>query len=319
MANFSLDNSEIARAALQEMGVGRNASVIDPATEADLRAVMRSGLRRFYFPVVGDAVYQWRWLEKYFSVPTVDTFHTGTVAVTGGVVTLTGGAWPAGMSGYFIVVDGHVLFTTADAVGATVAISHTTAVVTAGATFVAYKYRYALPADFGEWLGGVVYDDGSNSFGSRTLARSDESEIRLRYAVGQGQNSNRTTHYALSSAPDATAAISIMFWPVPILGKFIQGVYLAVPDDNLPADLTVPGNTVQVKPIYAEAVMECVMWAAEEYNHIVDGPHAQRAISALQIAIVHDKNVGGAYDFSRPIDGRQGCGNVLPIDFSPQL
>lgn len=317
MANFSLANAEIARATLQEMGVGRNAANLDPASEADLRAVIRSGLRRFYFPTVGEFAYQWRWLEKWHAIPTVGSYNTGTIAVASGVVTLTGGAWPANMGDYFIVVDGHVLFATDNATGATVPVSHTTLTVAGGAAYIAYKYRYALPSDFGEWLGGVVYQGGTSPTKSGMLSKSSESEIRLRYAVGQGQ-STRTSHYDITSAPVADA-MRMMLWPVPELGAFIQGVYLSVPDDNLPGDLTNPGATVQVKPIYAEALLECIMAAAEEYNNISDGPHAARAQVALQIAIVHDKNVGGAYDFSQPVDvNRRGHGHVLPIDFSSQ-
>ena len=125
MAVFSLNNSELVRATMQVMGLGRTAANMDTATEADVRAVVRSGLRRFYFPMVGEYVHQWRFLEKHFPISVVVTYSTGTVAVSGGVVTLTAGTWPTGMGDYFISVGGHVLYTTADQTGLTVPVSNT--------------------------------------------------------------------------------------------------------------------------------------------------------------------------------------------------
>lgn len=312
-ASFSLDNSEVVRAVLQVMGLGRDAANMDDATEADVRAVIRSGLRRFYFPVANGQTYQWRFLESHLSLNVVAVFDDGTVEVSGGTVTLTGGTWPSDMTNYFIRVSGHVLFVTERTDDNNVEVSNTQLTVASGTSYDAYKYRYALPSDFGEFLGGVVYADGDDLDGTRMLAGSSESEIRLRYAVGQG-TSVRTTHYAVTHTPDASGP-TIVLWPVPAPDAFLTGTYLAIPEDNLPADLTTPGSVVQVKPIYAEAVLEAILSAAEEYNNDMHGVHTARFQAAIQTAIMHDKAVGGAYDFSNRVVDPRSHGTVLPIDF----
>ena len=321
MASFSLNNSEVVRLVLQITGLGRDPSVMDAPTEADVRAVIRSGLRRFLWPIVenSDSAYQWRWLEKFHAIPAEAKFDDGTVAVSAGTVTLTGGTWPSDLTNYFILVDGHTLFVTERLGDTTATVSHTQLTVAAATEYEAFKYRYDLPSDFGEWLGGVLYTDATSSTSrdSRFLAGSDESEIRLRYAVGQGQNT-KTTHYAITSTPEGDG-FSIVLWPVPEPDAFIQGVYLRTPDDNLPADLTTPGVVVQVAPIYAEAALEAILSAAEEYNHETQGIHGLRFESALKRAILHDKAIGGDYDFSQPIRDRRGHGEVLPIDFTDAL
>ena len=311
MASLSLDNSEIVRSVLQEMGAGRTAANIDAATEADLRQIIRDGLRRFYFPVLNGAPYQWRWLEKLASFSIVAFYSTGTIAVSGGVVTLTAGSFPDDMTDYFIAVDGHVLFVTVDTDATHVTVSNTQLAVTAGAEYVAYKYRYALPSDFSEWLGGVIYANGSNT---RQLVGADESELRLRYAIGQGQNSE-TTHFVVTSTP-TVGERRIIFWPVPEPDAFVQGVFLSAPLDNLPADLSVPGSTVQCPPAYAEALIEAILAQADAYNQI-NGQHEARFNTAIMAAILHDSASGGVYDFTNRVDNTRGIGQVLPIQFEP--
>lgn len=323
MATFSLTNDEVVRAVLQVMGRGRSASGMDSATEADVRAVIRSGIRRFLFPEIQGAPYQWRWLEKHHAIPAVDTISTGTVTVSGGVVTLVGDTWPADITSYFLRVDGHILFVTERTDDTNVVISHTQFSADAGSSYEGFKYLYDLPSDFGEWLGGVVYSNGDATTsiglaeGGRFLVDSSEDELRLRYAIGQGTD-KATTHFSITSTPEADE-FRLMLWPVPEPDAFIQGTYLSIPDDNLPDDLTTPGSTVQVPSMYAEAALESILGAAEEYNDDVAGVHATRAERALQSAIRHDSTIGGAYDFShrtvRPMDYTE----PTSIDFSDQI
>lgn len=316
MAVLSLTNSEIVRAVLQVIGVGRDAASMDAATEADVRAIIRDGLRRFYFPTIGEFVYQWRWRERHHPIPVNAKFTTGTIAVSAGTITLTGGIWPSWLADGFISVDGHVLFVSARTSDTVLVTTNTALTVAALSKFEAFRYRYSLPSDFAEWLGGVIYADGTDSW---PIANSTESEIRLRYAIGQGQN-DRTTHYAISSAP-AADDLHIYFWPVPQPDAFINGVYLSVPDDNLPANLTIPGVTVQVLPIYAKAMTEAILAEAENDLGKTGGEHEARFEKELLRAIAHDKAVGGAYDFSMAIgkDDR-GTGRVSSeIDFTGAL
>jgi hypothetical protein len=312
MATLQLTNAEIVRAVLMEMGLGREGQM-DVSTEADVRAILRDGLRRAYFPTIGDSyAYQWRWLEKHASFNVPAHFTTGTIAVASGTITFTGaGTLPTWIEDGFISVDGHILFITDNPTASTATTSNTQLTVTAGAEYTLFRYRYDLPSDFSEWLGGVVYANGTES---RMLAGSDESEIRLRYAIGQGLNS-RTSHYALTSAP-AADEMRMLVWPVPEPDAFIQGVYLSTPDDNLPADLNTPGVLVQVQPIYANVFMYAILAEAEKYAGHPGGINEQRYQAALTRAIAHDKAVGGSYDFSRPLSHPHGAGRVLPTDFS---
>lgn len=309
MASLSLDNGEIVRAVLQQTGLGRDAADLDTATEADVRAIIRSGLRRFYYPVEQGFPYQWRWLEDGFEVPAEDVYKTGTIEVSGGTVTLTSGTWPTDIVDYYIEVENHILFVTSRDSGTELTVPHTQLSVDSGTTYEAKRFRYDLPNDFAEFLGGVTYFSGSDN---RLLVASSEPELRLRFAIGYNL-SNKTTHYAIKDS-------KILFWPVPKTDAHIHGIYLKNPDDNLPGDLTTPGSVAQVDPIYAEAVMEAILAAAESYNDDTQGVHEARFQAALAAAIQHDRAVGGAYDFSHRITDPsfKGLGPVDRINFEPE-
>src|SRR3972149_6246134 len=117
MATLSLTTDEVVRNVLLVAGVGRNAGDMDEATEADVRAIIRSGALRAYNPMVGEYAYQWRFLEKHASFSMEPVYETGTIAVSGGVVTLAAGTWPAWAEDGFMSVNGHVLFVTAPTSG----------------------------------------------------------------------------------------------------------------------------------------------------------------------------------------------------------
>jgi hypothetical protein len=318
MASLQIDNVEIVRKVLQIIGAGRDAANMDEATEEDVRQIIRDGMRRFYFPTVGEFVYQWRFRERHHAIPIDVKYETGTITKTAGSgnITLAGGTWPLWLADGFISVDGHILFVDERTSGSVVTTLNTALAVAAGTTYTAYRYRYTLPSDFAEWLGGVTYADGSASW---LLARGDESEIRLLYAIGQGQN-DRTTHYDITTAPEGEDQ-HIYFWPVPQPDAFINGTYLSVPDDNLDADLTAPAATVQVSPIYAKVLTEAIFAEAENYLGKTGGDHETRFEKELVRAIAHDKAVGGVYDFSGRVDNDyRGLGRPPEsIDFSEQI
>lgn len=330
MANLELQNDEIVPLILMTMGLNRTASKMSTETEADVRRVMREGLRRFLFPVRPGtgSVYQWRWREKHHTIPAEAIYETGTVEVASGTITLTGGTWPTDATNYFVAVSGHALFISSRDSSTELTTTHSQLTVASGTSYKAYKYRYVLPSDFGEWLGGLVYADGSES---KRVVKSSEHELRLRYAIGHGtnavsNNNARTSHYAITHTPDpdatevanVTSVPSIMFWPVPLPDTLLLGVYLSIPDDNLPADLATPGSTVQVSPIYASAVLESMLAVAEEYDNQENGVHAQEFQRLLNAAIEHDAQTGGAYDFSRQIEVGRKYGDVENINFAQQ-
>ena len=295
-SSLSITNDEIVRGVLQVAGMGRDAGNMDAATEADVRTIIRNGLRRVRYPVLKNgAAYQWRWLERYHSISVTALYETGTVEVSGGTVTLTGGTFPTWATDGYMSVDGNIIFIDTRTDDTHLETSHTELEVASGTTYQLLRFRYSLPSDFDEWTGGVIYSNSSDHW---ILASGDEADFRLRYAVNYNYN-NRTTHYAVTALPDGTP--TIMFWPVPQPDAFIQGTYLAAIEDLLSADLTASDATVQAAPMYARAIFEAIMSAAEEWNDDSEGIHEKRYDEALTAAIAHDRALAQGYDFSRDL------------------
>lgn len=326
-ASLSLSNQELTRATLMVMGYNRDVAELDEAMEADLRAVIRAGLRRFFTPIDNGVQYQWRFLQRHASVSAEAKYSTGTIEVTGGTVTLSGGTWPTDVTNWFIKVAGHTLFPTVRDSGTVLTIAHDQLAVAAGTSYEASKFRYALPSDFSEWIGRVVYQSDGGSVDALTndaryLKHASEADLMLRYSVGyENVGVAETTHYAVTYVPSGTPQIS--FWPVPLPDAFVHGTYLSEPEDQLAADLRSPGETpvVQVAAKYAEAVLECVLAAAESYNDDGEGIHEKRAQLALASAIAHDRASTGFIEFDKYQRGRHSTrfyNYPSSIDFSAQ-
>jgi hypothetical protein len=298
--SLNLLNSEVFRAALNAAGIGRTVGNLSAAEEADLRAIVRAGLRRFFFPLSNGQPYQWRWLERFHTISAPDSYTTGTVTISAGVITLAGGTWPSWAANGFMSVDGHIVFVETRTSDTLLATNHTELTVAAGTTYELFQYRFDLPTDFAEWTGAVTY---ANSADYWILAAASETELRLRYSANYNYDA-RTSHYAVTPAQDGT--FRLMLWPVPQTSAEIRGVYIMAPQDNLTSDLTTdPGTTVQCPPAYADAAMEAILAAAEAYNDDAIGIHEQRFQTAIAAAIAHDRSTVDGIDFSRQIGRRR--------------
>jgi hypothetical protein len=304
------------------MGFSRqNVADMDDATENDLREVIRAGLRRFYHPVEDNGfTYQWNFLDRHHPISAVAAYKTGTIAVSGGTLTLTSGTLPPEFEDYFVVVSGQILFVNERLTDTTATVNNDQIVIAAGTSYTAKRYKYGLPADFNAWRDGPVYmNSGTSQNRVRRLARANEAELTMRYAIGNGGDD--TTHFAVTTAPSGTFHITL--WPVPIPNATILGTYQTLPDDSLETDLRdvgVSSTITQVTGRYAEALLECVLAAAESYTDDMNGVHEGRAQMALKQAIAHDRAAQGPMNFNESLGRRRSrYPNIQNIDFTSQL
>lgn len=315
--NLEISNDELVRAVLVTAGLGRTVGNIDDATEADLRDILRSGLREARYPLFKGEAYHWRDMIRYHSISFTALYDTGTISISGGTVTLTDGTFPSWAADGLINVGGNVVFVTSRDGDAQVTISHTELSATDSA-YTLYRYRYDLPSDFSKWEGDLVYSNAQDYW---PLSEANEGDIRLRYAINYNYN-YRTSHYAITAAgsdsTDLVGTSKIMFWPIPQPDGFAQGNYVIDFEDSLPADLRTPGSEViQCRSYMAEAFKESILAAAERYQNDTEGIHAKQFQAVLESAIRHDKARNPGVDFSRDLRRIRGT-RPLPtsIDFS---
>lgn len=288
MATLKLTNEEVLTALGLVMGVSRSVSNWDTQTRDDARQMIREGLRKFF-----NCGHQFNFLERPYvkSPPSDDGFKTGTVTVSGGTVTLVGGTWPLWAEDGILRVDGQSAYVTDRTSGTVLTISNDGLAAAALSKFSLHRWRYPLPDDFGEFIGGVVYARGSNR-GRALRGGNNDNEIRLRYAVNF--RTGDTSMYAVVPGSDADASKTYFaFWPTMDAESTVAGTYRTVPADQLNADITLDGSLVQVGQVHSGTLLAAILAAAEDYYHGGPGAHAARFETLLAASISHDKKMAG--------------------------
>jgi hypothetical protein len=296
--SLNLTNAEALRAIAPVAGFNRSPSTWDSTQLTDARDIIRSGLRRFFNPPKVNGVYHaWLFLERSFYQAGSATYSTGTVTVSGGTVTLAGGTWPAYAADCVVRVAGRTFYVVTRDSDTALTIDNDQYAAAAGTSYTLHRWRYPLPTDFAEFVGGVVYDRGDRQ--GYMLRNSVDQEIRLRYAT-QFQT-NRTCMYAIvPGGANDTSDWYLTFWPTADDDASFQAVYRAAPQDNLDnSDLTADGTVVQVDAVHAETLIAAIRAAAEEFYGDGPGVYAQQYATRLAASVDIDRHSQGSIDFDR--------------------
>lgn len=295
--SLRLTTDEILKAIAPIAGLYRDPSQWDASDLADVREIIRSGLRRFFNPPpVEGLIHQWRFLEKKFNASYVAPYTTGTLAVAAGVATLSGGTFPTWAADGVIRVNGRTLFVTTRTDGNNCVVNNDGLTVTAGTTYTLTRYRYPLPADFAEFIGGVAYIHPTYD---RMLRGVMDTEITLRYAANF--QTGQTRMYAvLPGSGDDVTPWNVMFWPTFDPDASVMSTYRANPTDNLDASDIRTGSTtvVQIDAVHAETLLAAIQSACEEYYQQAAGIHNARYLTLLAASVAHDRQSQGVVDFS---------------------
>lgn len=325
MASLNLTTQEILESIALVAGWNRTVGQWDDTMQADARKLIREGMREFFHPIdpqTGQA-YTWKFLERMFVRIGEAAVTTGTVTAVDGVVTLAGGTWPTWAADGIIDIDGVQSFVASRDSATQITLDNTSIDAAALSTYTLYRWRQVLPADFGEFIGGVLYSTGAVR--SRRLSSVTDTEIRLRYQTNLRQG--ETWMYTIQAAtPSANGAQPwyIQWWPVMDEAATLYGTYRVQPEDQLDAtDLadTVDLLTIQMPPQHASTLLAAILSATERYYNDAPGPHAAKFETALLRSIRFDSATPG------PIGVGNGNPNVDPRkialythvpDYSPQ-
>lgn len=299
-ASLSLNTDEILRAVAAVVGISRTPSSWDDTTEEDVRQIIRNGIRQFFHPPIipGEGTsWQWRFLEKRFVGPAQDSYSTGTITVSGGTATLAGGTWPSWAGDGVLRADGHVMFVESRDSDSELTIENDAREIGAGTDFELHRWRFDLPDDFGDWLSGLVYSDGTST---KMLRNGSEREVRIHYETMW--RTGETLMFAIvppqantdGSGVGSVGRGHIVFYPTMDSETHITGPYRAVPEDNLDAtDLTVGGSVVQVDSVHAQTLLESILAAAEDFYNIKPSVHRDKFLERLATSIKHDRHIRG--------------------------
>lgn len=297
--SLSLRNDEILSSIGSVLGINRDASQFDSQTLTDCRQIIRDALRLFYSPPPLDGlVHQWRFLEKPFFASSNDAYSTGTIAIGGGTVTGVGTNFPVWAANGVLRVDGHTLFVTARASGTGLTVNNNTIAVTAGTAYELHQWKFDLPADFGDFTGGVIYNHGTVG---RPLRNVMAHEIQLRY-VANFQTGHPCMFSIIPAGPGAVGQSYFSIWPTMDDDSTISATYRSVPFDNLHASDLLDAAallTVQADPVHAGTLLEAIRAEADAFynDRHEDSVHYQRFITRLRASVTYDRQHGGSVSF----------------------
>lgn len=159
--SLALSYDELARSIGREIDASRDSADWDAVQTQDIQDIIADGLRQVYWPPVlpGDSTpHEWSFLKpKQGELTLHPAYSTGTVSISLGVVTLTGGAFPSwAAEGEMWINGGKYDVVTRDS-DTQVTLSDLTLNVSAGASYTLTQLYYALPADFGGMVQGQEF------------------------------------------------------------------------------------------------------------------------------------------------------------------
>tara|TARA_R110000824_G_scaffold13979_2_gene60097 strand:- start:3254 stop:4264 length:1011 start_codon:yes stop_codon:yes gene_type:complete len=238
------------------VGIGANFNHWDHSEVERVDSIIQRGVHRFYQPAgTGQRFqrgYQWSFLKPLATLTTSAPYDTGTIAIVNGVMTITGGVFPAW------VLDGEFQFSGTSGAVATIisysgisvsAVSETYDEVTlvdttlnavVGTSFTLNRPKYSMPATFDGMDGPMTYESGA---GRSSVLVFPEYEVRRR---GQTYHSSGSPQIAAlyPATPDASTgtARKIKFYPAPNAVYVLEYRYKIAPTDLLAGEFPLGGR-----------------------------------------------------------------------------
>lgn len=250
--------------------------------------LIRAGLRKVYH----SHGHRWSFLQPRYDLTTVAPYLTGTVQITAGTVSLSGGSWSGlfsdteGAQNFWFIVAG-ARYHISSYVGATsVVLTDSTVTKAAGTSYELRKFRYSLPSNFSGFEGALTFLPGQTDE-YHEIIRTSEEQIRKWYQRDYILTSDEPTHFCYypKTFDDTVGQRWLLeLWPEANAALTLTGKMRVDPKDlDSTNKYPLGGDTI------AECIMEAILSECEIYMNDEAGLHTQRYPEVLAAAIAQDK------------------------------
>jgi len=274
------------------LGYGVTSGNWSAAQAAEILRYVQAGVRQFYYPPAVDGTqdaYEWSFLKPTTTITTIAAYSTGTLEVSSGICTLTGGTFPSwALTDGTLVIDGttYTISSRDDDTQLTVVGDD----VAAGESDWSLNHSgyQVLPDD----LSRVITDF---FFPSETYSRSvvQVSEARILQLLQQTDDSDRPRYFAVrykdSDQLDGQR-LEVVWWPVPDDAYVMTYQYEAY-SGTLSSVRTHPLGGMK----YSELVLESCLSVAELRANDEKGIHWEAFVGLLKAGIALDRKVGARF------------------------
>lgn len=310
--SLSVDYDELRSAMGFEAGWGSNPTSwnADQAHLCDM--FVKDALRQVYTPPPlpnEREPHRWRFMTPQASLTTTAPYTTGTVTIASGVVTLTGGTWPADAADADLLVSGQTYEVSTRNSNTQLTLQDTSVTVASASSFHLGYSKYSLPAAFASFDGPMAHSPGET-----TLSR--EVEFTSPHRIHQKRHRNDTLGVPWLAAIqpkvfDATVGqrYEILFWPIPDSAYILTYRYKVNPDQLTPTNLYPLGG-----PELADLVKASCLAVVESRLTDQAGVRHQEYIQKLIAAVGADRRnapdtLGYASDMSDGVEVDQHTRN----------
>jgi hypothetical protein len=294
-----------------EAGWGRDPSDWSAEDAADGAAILKDGLLSFYTaldPSTGRA-HRWSFLFPTSTLTTTAPYSTGTIGIVNGVVTLTGGVWPAAAADGELNVSGRAYTVNTRDSNTQLTLDDLTVNVTAGATYCLGFPFITLPADFGRLDGRMSYRPGDVAY-DRPLELRSEPQLHLMRQKGEITAPPRYVALRPKRQTAGQQQLSELFFhPTPDAAYQVWYRYAINPDTLDGTNTTPPGGVAHGQTIIAAVL------AAFERRFSRDSAHWRTVYAErLRQSIAVDK------DLSTPdyLGGMRGGTDQAAEEYPPR-
>lgn len=226
--------------------------------------VCHSGLRQFYHPPpVEGRTHDWSFLMPSATMSLNASYSTGTIAATNGVVTLSGGTWPAWSAAGEINISGtnYTISTRDSDTQLTLGDISSASDASSSTTYSLHQDDYDLPDDFGNVLGVMTYSQADNAMQPvEFVGEGRMRELRQRDNItysGDDPLYAAVRPKARSSTLEGTRH-EIMFWPDVTSAATLTYRYRVLPDKPISA-----GDMVHGISQHGETILHSCLSEAE--------------------------------------------------------
>lgn len=286
MSALSLTNQEIKRNLATLLGISRDETAWSSDQSSDVDRIIRAGRRMF------QAAAEWNFLKQEYVTNVSAPYSTGTVTVTDGVVTLSGGTFPSYAAGQTIDIAGSAKRISTRDGDTQVTLEDTAFDAAAGSTYSLYHTEHSLPSSFAAFVSPPT-TEGRNRYELFQQAVLPEYELR-RLTSLQAPSTGRPELFAVQNTIDSNEygipTYVMRLYPLPDAEYVITSIIRYNLDDTLGAT----DSTEIAHENFAGLIQTAILSAAEKMYHGKPGIHTAEFEQMLPAYIRKDREAYGS-------------------------
>lgn len=245
----------------------------------DIDNCIMDGLQRVY------ASHDWSFFRPVVDITTTAPYSTGTIAVSAGVVTLTGGTFPSWAADGILRINGRSYAVISRVRNTTATIGDTSLVVAAGAEYQLGRPEVPVPCGFESVANDseLAYYADDDAFYPAVMQRGDQAIRKLEQNV---QNFDRPVYYSIRTvefSPTVGSRRVLAFFPTPD-----KAYTMRVPMFLRPVMLTADDQQPVGGEVLSQVILEACLASAEHNFEEREHIHEKRFMEMIQLSIRND-------------------------------